>query len=55
VKLGPERDDKVAILAGVKAGETVVVDGAAVLEDGMAVRQGSNPAGGQPDGKPEHP
>jgi multidrug efflux pump subunit AcrA (membrane-fusion protein) len=59
VKLGPERDDKVAILAGVKAGETVVVDGATVLEDGMAVRQGTPPganlAGGKADPKPDQP
>ncbi len=59
VKLGPERDDKIAILEGVKVGETVVVDGAAVLEDGMAVREGATPgaepAAGKGDGKPDQP
>jgi len=55
VKLGPERDDKVAILDGVKTGETVVVDGAAVLEDGMAVREAPPPSAGKPEAKPDQP
>ena len=55
VKLGPEQADRIAILEGVKAGETVVVDGAAVLEDGMAVREGAAPAADKADGKPDQP
>ena len=38
VKLGPETEGKVGVLDGLKPGERVVVDGVAVLEDGMAVR-----------------
>ncbi len=56
VKLGPEQDGQVAILHGVKAGERVVVDGAAVLEDGMAVREGPTAKGDTPaDSKSDKP
>lgn len=56
VKLGPEQGDRIAILDGIKAGERVVVDGAAVLEDGMAVREGPPPAtDGKSGGKPDAP
>ena len=38
VKVGTEAGERIEISAGVKAGEQVAVDGAAALEDGMAVR-----------------
>jgi multidrug efflux system membrane fusion protein len=37
VKLGPANGDKIAILSGVKVGETVVTEGADNLEDGSKV------------------
>lgn len=39
VKVGPKTDADAAILAGMKVGERVAVDGAAALDDGMAVRE----------------
>ena len=38
VKIGSDVGDRVEISSGVKAGEQVVIDGAAALDDGMAVR-----------------
>lgn len=39
VKVGPKTDGEAAILSGVKVGERVAVDGAAALDDGMAVKE----------------
>jgi len=44
VTLGVEAGDRVEITAGLAQGERVVVDGAAALEDGMAIREAA-PAG----------
>ena len=38
VKIGSDVGDRVELSAGIKAGEQVVIDGAAALDDGMAVR-----------------
>jgi multidrug efflux pump subunit AcrA (membrane-fusion protein) len=38
VRIGTEANGKVEIADGLKAGEQVALDGAAALEDGMAVR-----------------
>jgi RND family efflux transporter MFP subunit len=40
IKLGAEDDDRVAVQGGLTAGERIVVEGAAALDDGMAVREG---------------
>ena len=50
VKLGPETEGKIGVTDGLKPGERVVVEGAAVLEDGMAVREGA--AKTKPEDKP---
>jgi multidrug efflux system membrane fusion protein len=63
VKLGPVDGDKVAVTSGLKAGDSVVVDGADKLRDGAkVVARGANPPsgsaapagapGGQPQGQP---
>ncbi len=39
VSLGAESGDAVEVTAGLVAGERIVVDGAAALEDGMAIRE----------------
>lgn len=39
VKLGPEQDDRVEIASGVKAGERIVTEGGASLDDGTAVKE----------------
>ena len=41
VRLGAQAADKVEIAQGVAPGDKVVVDGAAALDDGMAVREGA--------------
>lgn len=38
VRLGPTRDDEVAVVSGLKGGERIVSDGAFKLRDGMLVR-----------------
>jgi len=38
VKIGADGADRIEISDGLKAGEQVIVDGAAALDDGMAVR-----------------
>lgn len=43
IKLGAEDGDKAVVLDGLKPGERVAVEGAAVLEDGMAVREAAKP------------
>lgn len=42
VKLGAEAGDRIAVLDGLKSGERIAVEGAAVLEDGMAVREAAS-------------
>ncbi len=42
VRVGAEDGDKVAVVDGLKPGERVAVEGAAVLEDGMAVREAAS-------------
>jgi RND family efflux transporter MFP subunit len=44
VKVGPIMDDAAAILSGLKVGERVAVEGAAALDDGMAVNEAKKPA-----------
>jgi multidrug efflux system membrane fusion protein len=50
VKLGPAEDQKIAVLDGVKPGETVVVDGADRLKEGAKVvlTEPGAPGGGAP-------
>lgn len=52
VKTGVQEGDAIEIVAGVKAGEQVIVAGNAVLEDGMGIRtrQDSNPSQQTPVG-----
>jgi multidrug efflux pump subunit AcrA (membrane-fusion protein) len=38
VKVGPTSSQRVAVLEGLKPGETIVVEGGTALEDGMKVR-----------------
>ena len=51
VKLGAEDDDRAAIAQGLRPGERVVVEGAAALDDGMAVREGKAAAPASGDDK----
>jgi multidrug efflux system membrane fusion protein len=44
VKTGPDTDDKISVLSGLAAGETVVTEGADGLEDGSAIRLPQAPA-----------
>ena len=54
VKVGPSDTQRIAILSGVQAGQTVVVEGADGLEDGSQVRlpgEKGGPGGGQGGGQ----
>ena len=51
VKLGAEDDERAAIAQGLAPGERVVVEGAAALDDGMAVREGKAAAPAAGDDK----
>jgi RND family efflux transporter MFP subunit len=44
VTLGPTDGERVAVTSGLAAGERFVVDGAAALDDGMAVTEAGKPA-----------
>ena len=53
VTLGPASGEMVAVVSGLTAGERVVVEGAAALDDGMAVAEGdAKPKGAADDAKP---
>ncbi len=49
--LGMETGDQVEVTVGLAAGERIVVDGAAALEDGMAIREATAAKPGGDDGK----
>jgi hypothetical protein len=48
VDAGQTTGNQTEIVAGLAAGEKVIVEGAAVLSDGMLIRQASLPSGQQP-------
>ena len=52
VGLGGEQGDRVEVTKGLAAGVRIVVEGAAALDDGMAVREGpAHPAAAAGDDK----